>query len=134
MNMWIGGNKRIIMYPCNNNTIMNFVAIHPSGESSSKREGEHFCPNLIKAAPAAKQRMTDKSSVDWNRGGSKDTLLETYKDFPPAVQALLNLVDGDSVKAWTLFDMERIPNWYKGKAVLLGDAAHPFLPRESPVH
>lgn len=40
MNMWIGGNKRIIMYPCNNNTIMNFVAIHPSEESSSKGEGE----------------------------------------------------------------------------------------------
>ncbi|KAH7014592.1 uncharacterized protein B0I36DRAFT_355783 [Microdochium trichocladiopsis] len=105
MNLWIGGNRRLIMYPCNRNTMMNFVAIHPSEESSAKGE-------------------------DWSRGGSKDALLATYKDFPPAVQALLSLVDGESVKAWTLFDMERIKNWYNGKAVLLGDAAHPFLPHQ----
>ncbi|KXJ85365.1 hypothetical protein Micbo1qcDRAFT_154287 [Microdochium bolleyi] len=109
MNMWIGSNKRIIMYPCNNNTIMNFNAIHPSEESAHAK----------------------KSGDDWSGGGSKDALLATYKEFPPAVQALLQLVDGDSVKAWTLLDMERIKNWTKGKAALLGDAAHPFLPRES---
>ncbi|KAJ1323508.1 salicylate hydroxylase [Microdochium nivale] len=105
MNMWIGNNTRLIMYPCNNNTMMNFVAIHPTEESAAKGE-------------------------DWSRGGSKDALLETYKDFPPAVRALLQLVDAESVKAWTLFDMERIKNWTKGKAALLGDAAHPFLPHQ----
>ena len=26
--------------------------------------------------------------------------------------------------------MERIPRWVKGKVALMGDAAHPFLPRE----
>lgn len=78
--------------------------------------------------------MANTHLLDWSRGGNKDALLETYKDFPPAVRALLNLVEGDSVKAWTLFDMERIPTWHKGKAVLLGDAAHPFLPRKSLVH
>lgn len=43
MNMWIGNNTRLIMYPCNNNTMMNFVAIHPTEESAAKGEGK-FLP------------------------------------------------------------------------------------------
>lgn len=42
------------------------------------------------------------------------------------------MVDTASLKVWTLLDMDRIPRWFKGKVVLLGDAAHPFLPREYP--
>lgn len=31
---------------------------------------------------------------------------------------------------WDLLDMELLPNLIKGKALLIGDAAHPFLPRK----
>ena len=41
MTMWIGNDRRLIMYPCSNNTLMNFVAIHPSNLSASKEEGKH---------------------------------------------------------------------------------------------
>lgn len=30
MTLWYGDDRRLVMYPCENNTIMNFVAIHPS--------------------------------------------------------------------------------------------------------
>jgi hypothetical protein len=38
--MWIGDDRRLIMYPCSNNTMMNFVGIHPSELSASKGEGK----------------------------------------------------------------------------------------------
>lgn len=35
LTMWIGEDRRVIMYPCINNTMMNFVCIHPSVESQA---------------------------------------------------------------------------------------------------
>jgi 2-polyprenyl-6-methoxyphenol hydroxylase-like FAD-dependent oxidoreductase len=35
LTMWIGEDRRVIMYPCINNTMMNFVCIHPSVESDA---------------------------------------------------------------------------------------------------
>lgn len=53
-------------------------------------------------------------------------MLEQFKDFHPDVLALLQKADG--VKFWPLFDMQTLGTWVNGKAALLGDAAHPFLP------
>lgn len=39
MTMWMGDDRRIIMYPCSNNTVMNFVAIHPSSITSGANKG-----------------------------------------------------------------------------------------------
>jgi 2-polyprenyl-6-methoxyphenol hydroxylase-like FAD-dependent oxidoreductase len=39
MRIWIGADRRLVMYPCSDNTMMNFVAIHPSELSASKGEG-----------------------------------------------------------------------------------------------
>ncbi|KAK3994513.1 hypothetical protein QBC44DRAFT_340696 [Cladorrhinum sp. PSN332] len=59
---------------------------------------------------------------------TKETLLDIFSDFGPKVQALLGMADENSLKAWTLLDMKKIPRWVEGKLALLGDAAHPFLP------
>jgi len=32
------------------------------------------------------------------------------------------------MKVWDLLDMDVIPTWNKNRLVLIGDAAHPFLP------
>lgn len=85
--------------------MMNFVALHPSALSTSRGES-------------------------WDLDGTKDALLDVYKDFGPVVRSLLEMVSSSGLKAWTLLDMERIPCWVKGRLALLGDAAHPFLPRE----
>ncbi|KAF4341191.1 salicylate 1-monooxygenase [Fusarium beomiforme] len=107
MTMWFARDRRLVMYPCVNNTLMNLVAMHPSELSKSQGEGKPFC---------------------FNHSGSKQNLLDIYADFCPGVQALLHLADESSLKLWTLLDMDRIPTWVKGKIALLGDAAHPFLP------
>ncbi|EXA30902.1 hypothetical protein FOVG_17778 [Fusarium oxysporum f. sp. pisi HDV247] len=98
MIMWFGIDRRLVMYPCVNNTVMNLVAMHPS--DLSKSDGE----------------------------GNKQNLLDIYANFCPTVQTLLDLVDESSLKLWTLLDMDRIPAWVKNKVALLGDAVHPFLP------
>jgi hypothetical protein len=40
MTMWMGDDRRLVMYPCSDNTMMNFVGIHPSELSASKGEGK----------------------------------------------------------------------------------------------
>ncbi|RSL46606.1 hypothetical protein CEP53_010276 [Fusarium sp. AF-6] len=107
LTMWMGDDRRLIMYPCSNNTVMNFVGIHPSEISAAAAKGD-----------------------GWGQGGSKELLLDVYKGFEQRVRSLLELVDSSELKVWTLLDMERIPTWYKGRLVLLGDAAHPFLPHQ----
>jgi len=56
-------------------------------------------------------------------------VLKTFRDFDPAVKALMGKVDPSAVQVWQLLDMEKLPTWRMGKLVLLGDAAHPFTPR-----
>lgn len=45
--------------------------------------------------------------------------------------ALLDKVEEDTLKVWELLDMEPLPTWVNEKLALLGDAAHPYLPRKS---
>lgn len=46
------------------------------------------------------------------------------------MKALLGMVNPDEIKLWRLLDRPALKTWISGKACLLGDAAHPFLPRE----
>lgn len=68
--------------------------------------------------------------LGWGGIGSKEALINIYTSFGPMAEALLTMVDESDLKVWTLLDMERIPTWTKGNLALLGDAAHPFLPRK----
>ncbi|EEY16502.1 FAD binding domain-containing protein [Verticillium alfalfae VaMs.102] len=105
LTMWVGDDRRLVMYPTLNNTVMNFVGIHPSELTSGQGKG-------------------------WSRSGSKERLLEVYGGFAPVVLSILREVEESELKVWTLLDMDRIPTWFKGKLALLGDAAHPFLPHQ----
>jgi 2-polyprenyl-6-methoxyphenol hydroxylase-like FAD-dependent oxidoreductase len=69
--------------------------------------------------------------VEWNKQGSLNQLLEVYKHFSPAVVRLLGKAPPESLKVWKLLDMDVLPTWVRGRLGLLGDAAHPFLPRKS---
>jgi hypothetical protein len=33
LSLWFGDDRRIVMYPCNDNQLLNFVCIHPEYES-----------------------------------------------------------------------------------------------------
>ena len=68
--------------------------------------------------------------VGWNKQGTVEQVLKIYREFDPAVRALISKVDPLTLKVWQLLDMEKLPAWTTGKLVLLGDAAHPFTPRK----
>jgi len=70
------------------------------------------------------------AKLDWSRESSKQALLDVFREFDPKVKTMLAMVDETALKAWTLLDMDRIPRWVTGRLALLGDAAHPFLPRK----
>ncbi|KAK3117133.1 hypothetical protein LTR53_001790 [Teratosphaeriaceae sp. CCFEE 6253] len=107
LSMWIGEDRRLVMYPCVNNTMMNFVAIHPSRESEADITGE-----------------------GWQETGSKARMLDIYKSFAPSVLAILDKADESKLKVWKLLDMEQMPSFIHEKFAVLGDAAHPFLPHQ----
>ena len=58
LSMWIGLDRRLIMYPCVNKTVMNFVGIHPSRESAEDIKGE-----------------------GWQETGSKTRMLQIFENF-----------------------------------------------------
>jgi 2-polyprenyl-6-methoxyphenol hydroxylase-like FAD-dependent oxidoreductase len=112
--MVIAQDRRVVVYPTSDNTLLNFVNIHPTSESQIQSE-----------APG---------SSDWQNQGNISKMLEIYKDFEPAVLKLLAMADQETLKVWELLDMEQLPTWTEGKLVLIGDAAHPFTPRKFDSH
>ncbi|KAL3457403.1 hypothetical protein BJX64DRAFT_18920 [Aspergillus heterothallicus] len=95
---------RVVIYPCANNELLNFVCIHPDSMS----------------------KIQDGSG--WDQGASKESLLEVYKDFSPQVLKLLSKADPTTLKVWPLLDTDDLSTWTEDRLAVLGDAAHPFLP------
>lgn len=103
--IWYGADRRVVVYPTTNNQLLNFVCIHPEAEFEAGSDG-------------------------WNKRASLGQMLKIYVGFDPAMVALISKADEESLKAWTLLDMEVMSTWVKGKLALLGDAAHPFTPHQ----
>jgi 2-polyprenyl-6-methoxyphenol hydroxylase-like FAD-dependent oxidoreductase len=55
--------------------------------------------------------------------------LKVYDGFDSRLLALFRKADPNSLKVWKLLDMEPLETWIHTRLALLGDAAHPFLPR-----
>ncbi len=102
MDIWYSPHTRIVMYPCSNNELLNFVCIHPA-ELSGASDG-------------------------YDTVAYKKKLLEVYKDFAPQALKLLEKADPNTLKVYPLYDMEALPTFINDRLALIGDAAHPFLP------
>ncbi|KAI9147320.1 FAD-dependent monooxygenase OpS4 [Paramyrothecium foliicola] len=124
--IWYGTDRRVVMYPCENNDQLNFICIHPHGASESVTI-DGTCSTLT---PRVVAMITKMESTDWSTDASTATLLKVYEGFHPALLALLQKANPDSLKIWELLDMEALPIWTRGHVALLGDAAHPFLPHQ----
>ena len=69
---------------------------------------------------------------DWNRAGSFDDFIGAFADWhfdwldvPAFIRA------ADSVLEFPMVDQDPLPRWSFGRVTLLGDAAHPMVPRGS---
>lgn len=104
VDMWHGADSKIVIYPCVNNEVLNFVCIHPA--------------NLTNAG----------ISKGWDQAIGKETLVDVYKTYEPAIRKMLSKAHADDLKIWPLLDMETLPTWTNEHLAIIGDAAHPFLP------
>src|SRR6478672_3156348 len=69
---------------------------------------------------------------DWNREGSLDDFIGAFADWHFGwldVPALIRAAD--SVLEFPMVDQDPLPRWSFGRVTLLGDAAHPMVPRGS---
>ncbi|KAF5872860.1 putative fad binding domain protein [Botrytis fragariae] len=114
--MWFGTDRRVIIYPTSSNSLLNFVCLHPDALSENTDNGE-----------------------GWGKGGDKENLLRIYEGWDEDMLELLRMAplsdtsDANTtgaLKVWRLLDMQPLPTFTKEKLVLLGDAAHPYLPHQ----
>lgn len=99
------GNRRMVWYPCRNGTYQNFAMIHADERFSTGVE-------------------------DWHAAASKQDLLTTYQAFHPALVEMCNQAGDEDIRLWPLLFRRPNATWTRGRAVLIGDAAHPMLPHQ----
>ena len=68
----------------------------------------------------------DWTIESWTERGSTEEALEDFRDWHPAITAILK--NAPDLYRWALFDRPPLPSWVDGPVALMGDAAHPMLP------
>ncbi|KAL1900678.1 hypothetical protein Sste5346_002403 [Sporothrix stenoceras] len=95
--------RRMIIYPCRNGQLLNFVCMHPDTH--------------------------DNVSQNWNSMATKEDVLNEYKDWAPEITKVISHAE-DDVRCWRLLQRPDPPKFNEGRFCLVGDAAHPMLPHQ----
>ncbi|KAI8711661.1 hypothetical protein NCS52_01430200 [Fusarium sp. LHS14.1] len=102
--MSMGHDRRVIMGPGRGGKLYGIVALVPD------------------------EKLSEKSSDSWVSPGSIDKLLEAYSDFPSWLHNIFRA--SPDIALWQLRDIDPLPRWVRGRAILIGDAAHAMLPTQ----
>jgi salicylate hydroxylase len=95
--LWAGPKTHLVHYPLHRGEIYNLVAVFHS----------------------------DRYEEGWDSYGDPDELRKRFAGEHEDVLTMLDKIE--SWRMWVLCDREPVKNWSKGRATLLGDAAHPML-------
>ncbi|KAF8176722.1 FAD/NAD(P)-binding domain-containing protein [Mycena galopus ATCC 62051] len=96
-----GGEYRLaVLYPCRNGNLINLVALYSDPH---------------------------QDDPGWSPVGTREELLETFKDFHPKFLDFFALAESPILR-WQLRVLPILDTWISGHAALLGDAAHATLP------
>lgn len=95
--LWAGPRTHLVHYPLRRGELYNLVAVFHS---------DHYVEG-------------------WNAEADADLLWAHFKGQRPEVLRMLERIE--TWRMWVLCDREPVKDWGKGRAVLLGDAAHPML-------
>ncbi|KAF7320586.1 FAD-binding domain protein [Mycena chlorophos] len=96
--------SRVLFYPADPNTFQ-IVAYHDESPwvERFEKSGSSIVPRV-----------------------SQLSMLQTFDDFTDSVKRVL--AQATSPDVWRIRDIDRMESWAKGKAVIVGDAAHAILP------
>jgi salicylate hydroxylase len=99
--MWVGPGRFLARYKVRRGELLNYVALARTGT------------------------WTEES---WSLKSSVETVLAAFADFEPAARAILAATPPEALFQWGIFDRVPLETWSRGRATLLGDAAHPMTP------
>ncbi|OAA39346.1 Aromatic-ring hydroxylase-like protein [Metarhizium rileyi] len=94
--------RRLVVYPCRNNTMLNFV-------------GMLYEKDI---------RLDEKEN--WHATVDVDHVLDKFSGFDPKLLRVIS--KATDIKQWPLLYRHPLPTWNRGRMTLAGDAAHPMLP------
>ncbi len=100
--VWMGPRRHMVSYPLRHGELVNVVAVE-------ERAG-----------------WPDEAAEGWHHPDDPANLRAAFAGFANAPKALIDRVE--EVNLWGLFRHPVADRWHKGRAVILGDAAHPTLP------
>ncbi|GAA6022639.1 hypothetical protein JCM8202_005029 [Rhodotorula sphaerocarpa] len=100
---FMGGNRRLVAYPCRKGTLLNIVAIVPDSEAEGSQEA-------------------------WQVPGDPEQLLKSFDNFCEDAKFILRAAPGCNL--WQLREQDPLETWCEGKVILIGDAAHAMLPHQ----
>jgi salicylate hydroxylase len=95
--LWAGPRTHLVHYPLRRGELYNLVAVFHS----------------------------DRYEEGWNAEADAGVLWQHFKGQRPEVLRMLERIE--TWRMWVLCDREAVKNWSRGRATLLGDAAHPML-------
>lgn len=77
---------------------------------------------------AAFSKRDEWAEESWSVHSEIAELQREFSDFAPEVQSIIAATPPERCFKWGLFDREPLAQWTRGRATLLGDAAHPMTP------
>ncbi|MDJ1159405.1 FAD-dependent monooxygenase [Chelatococcus sp. SYSU_G07232] len=96
--LWLGPEAHVVHYPVSGGRKLNIVAV----------------------------LRGDKPLDGWASPGERDQLLHRFRKAAEPLRGLL--ATAPEWLVWSLYDLPASRRWSRGRATLLGDAAHPVLP------
>ncbi len=97
--LWLGPNGHVVTYYVHAGRAINLIAILEA-------------PDWVEES--------------WTTPSSREAMIAAFEGWHPRLHRLF--VMAPTVFKWGLFDRDPLPQWTRGRATLLGDAAHPMLP------
>ncbi|KAI4724513.1 monooxygenase [Aureobasidium sp. EXF-10728] len=101
--MIVGHDKRVIMGPGRGGEMFGLVCLVPD-------------PN------------PNGEGTSWNNAAPLQEVLDAFQAFPAWVREIMS--HAPDVALWQLRDIDPLTTWTKGRAILIGDAAHAMLPTQ----
>ncbi len=99
--VFVAPGRMFVRYPVRHGQLQNFVAF---------------------------SRADSWTAEGWSQTGGIDLVRKVFADFHDDARVVLRAFSGTRCHKWGLFARRPLPRWVRGRAAVLGDAAHPMLP------